>query len=177
MFLNWEDLKTFLKSVYSEKKDFSFSMLANCKRGSNESIKSYTKRVESYYIKMSSEIDGNLDAEQRAAQESFIKEQILKCFIEGLDRDTRLLVIARDPDSFEEALTIAEPYDLNVQTFNSKSNEVFSYICEKSGHLTKNCSYHPLKNNGRPNTANKSQHYNQTNQFDRGSINNNGSCL
>lgn len=80
-FDNWETLKNHLLDAYSEKRTMGQWQLElnSCKQNANESVISFSNKVENCYVKLLNSLDDNLDKKAREACINLLKNEVL-CF-------------------------------------------------------------------------------------------------
>ncbi|XP_071057366.1 uncharacterized protein [Onthophagus taurus] len=169
-FNNWQELKQHLLDLYSEKRTMSQWQLElnSCRQNVGENVLSFSNKIEHCYVKLINSLDEDLTREARTACTDLLKNEALRIFISGLNKDLALIVKSQKPDSLESAIALAL---VEEQELKSKA-DIFKYqnvnnsyaklcnICNKSGHTTFNCRY---KNQQPPN--NKNQFQNNKRQF------------
>ncbi|XP_050303799.1 uncharacterized protein LOC126741437, partial [Anthonomus grandis grandis] len=150
-FENWNELKTYLIEIYSEKRSLSQRQLelTSCKQNIGESVISYSNKVENCYIQLINSLDMDLAKEAREACVHLLKSQTLNVFITGLNRELGILVKSQNPDSLEKAISIAlneereQKSKIEISKYQSVNNSTTRHCfnCNKPGHTTINCRF------------------------------------
>lgn len=162
-FSNWADLKKHLLDVYSEKRTMAQWQLElnSCKQNSQESILSYSNKVETCYIKLIQSLDPTLSPDSKKACIDLLKNEALNVFLTGLNRDIALIVKSRKPNTLEDAIHLA----LSEEQEQKSRFEIFKYQnvntssarfcqnCSKPGHTTISCRFN--QNNSSQQSHNK----------------------
>lgn len=167
-FRDWIDLKKFLLDTYSEKRTSCQWQLElnSCRQGFNESVLSYSNRVENCYLKLTNTLNPTLTAEKREACIELLREQALNVFITGLQKDLLILVKSQKPDSLELAIAIALSEEQEIKSkaeINRYQNVNSGFakhctFCNKPGHSNFNCRYNKNSN------QNNVRHFQKTSQ-------------
>lgn len=162
-FANWKQLKKHLLDLYSDKRTVGQWQLElnSCRQNHNESVVSFSNRVETCYVKLINSLSDNLTEEVRNGNIDLLQNEALNVFITGLNKDLSILVKAQKPDTLEKAISIAineeqelkSKYEIHkYQSVNNNSSSRFCNYCNKSGHNSFNC-------------RNKNQQHNQNKNF------------
>lgn len=175
-FKKWQDLKTYLLEIYSEKRTIGQRQLelTSCKQNPGENVISYANKIENCYIQLINALDTELPPVAREACVNLLKNEALNVFITGLNKDLNILVKSQTPNTLEKAISIAlnEEQELKskleihkYQAVNNSSAKL-CFNCNKPGHTTINCrfqrnSYHFSRN--QPNI----RHFSQNTKFCR----------
>lgn len=151
-FGSWEDLKEHLLENHSEKRTFAqWQMeLNSCRQGHNESIPSYSNRIENCYIRLIKSLDPKLSTEARKANTELLKNQALNIFINGLNPQLHILLKAQKPATFEEAVSIAISEEQEIKSRQEMTSRHFDNKqkkcsqCQAIGHLGYQCRKNPI---------------------------------
>lgn len=150
-FENWEQLKTHLIEVFSDKRSQGQWELElhSCRQNFNEDVMSYANRVETVLQKLiDSVIIGEENQIIKLAHENLLKTQAQNVFMLGLKGPIATVVKARNPKTFEEAISLAFSEERELLS----KNEIFKYqranesnvlkcsTCNKLGHITSQCT-------------------------------------
>lgn len=148
-FNDWKSLKTLLIETYADNRTMNQWQLElnSCKQNFNESISSYSNKIENCYIKLVNSLDKDLTKDGREACTKLLKTQALNVFISGLQKDISILIKSQRPSSLEEAisLALAEEQELKskneIQKYQSvnHNNAKFCNFCNKPGHTSFYC--------------------------------------
>lgn len=173
-FSDWEELKTFLKSTFGEKKHAThlLSDLRNCRQQSNEEVTKYALRVESILTKIQSDIQYScknpLELPGRIAA---MEDVALNSFLLGLNNSISTIVRCRNPSSLSDAVQYATDEEklFNLSRSQSRPQKQCT-VCNKIGHNSSECfrnkkhsqpSFHVNSNpNSHSNSNNASNSFN-----------------
>lgn len=190
-FKSWSELKGHLIDIFSERRTMGQWQLElnSLRQNYNETVLSYSNKVENCYIKLLNSLDESLEDEARKACSQLLKNQALSVFICGLHKDISLIVKAQKPKDLETAIAIAlseeqETKSKNeIQKFQNLSSNKFQNlnkfcsICNKNNHNTNNCRFKSNSNTFQkpPNIRymnNSNQNNNQNQKFQSHNLNN-----
>lgn len=151
-FNSWEDLKQHLLENHSERRTFAQWQLElnSCRQGHNESISSYSNRIENCYIKLIKSLDPKLSKEARNANIELLKNQALNIFISGLNPQLHILLKSQKPATFEEAVSIAISEEQEIKSRQEMTSRHFDQRqkrctqCQALGHLAFQCRKNPV---------------------------------
>lgn len=148
-FQTWEELKSYLIEIYSEKRTLSQWQLElnTCRQFQNESVAFYANRIEDLYVKIINSLNSEYSREAKQAVIQVMKNQTLHVFVTGLNKDLSLLVKSQKPDSLESAISIAliEEQEQKSKLETSKfqniqfNNNKYCNNCHRNNHNTINC--------------------------------------
>ena len=148
-FDDWETLKTHLLDAYSEKRTTSQWQLElnSCRQSHNESVLSYSNKIETCYMKLINSIHTSLAVDERNIATNLIKNEALEVFLNGLNPQIALIVKSQKPITLENAISIAQQEEQNqksrqeIQKYQqiSSTNTKFCTYCNKAGHTSFNC--------------------------------------
>ncbi|KAL3265774.1 hypothetical protein HHI36_009972 [Cryptolaemus montrouzieri] len=149
-FEDWDLLKQFLVDSYSEKRTYAQRQfeLGACKQNANETVLSFSNRLESCYVHLLETLDPRLPSNTRLTLTDLFKEQALGVFINGLNKDLSVLVKSQKPSTLEEAVVIATSEEQELksknemskfQNFHNNLSSKFCTFCNKAGHNNFNC--------------------------------------
>jgi hypothetical protein len=121
-FSTWESLKERLLSIYAEKRTMGQWQLElhSCTQRTNESVLSFSNRVENIYIKLTQCLDSDLTDEAHNACITLLQNQALSVFTAGLIDPISVLIKARDPKELASAIALA----LNEEQQLKSKNEI-----------------------------------------------------
>lgn len=99
--------------------------LNSCRQGHNESVPSYSNRIENCYIKLIKALDPKLSKEAREANIELLKNQALNIFISGLNPQLHVLLKSQKPANFEEAVSIAISEEQEIKSRQEMTSRHF----------------------------------------------------
>lgn len=166
-FDNWNNLKTFLKTTFGEKKHSTHLLLdlQNCKQKSDETVTQFALRVESCLTRLQADIH-NSCAEKLLlpGKIAAMEELALNTFMLGLNYNLSNIVRCRNPSDLNDAIThaVEEEKIFKLNRVAQKPNKNCS-VCHKSGHSSNECyrrkrepfqkTYHFQTPNSNPNQS------------------------
>ena len=150
LFESWDDMKSVLEELFSEKRSQGQWELElhSSHQKKNEKVTDFATRVENIMVNL---IDSVTLGETKAVSvhyEKLLRNQTKNVFIQGLQDPTKIIVKARNPESFEKAveLAVAEEREYLSQLETRKYTQNNSCeICGKNNHITKNCFRNKIK--------------------------------
>ena len=150
LFETWDDMKSVLEELFSEKRSQGQWELElhSSQQKKNEKVTDFATRVENIMVNL---IDSVTLGETKAVSvhyEKLLRNQTKNVFIQGLQDPTKIIVKARNPESFEKAveLAVAEEREYLSQLETRKYSQNNSCeICGKNNHITKNCFRNKIK--------------------------------
>lgn len=124
-FAQWSQLEEFLKTQFGERKHYThlLSDLQECKQKLNESVNQFGLRVETCLAKLLTELNISLPAAKKSeltGRVAAMQDLALHTFINGLHPQLSMLVRCRDPDTLNNALTIAVAEEKILHSINKK---------------------------------------------------------
>lgn len=142
-FEEWEELKSFLKYTFGEKKHSTHLLidLQNCKQGSAESVTQYALRIESCLTRIQADIHHSCtDRMILPGKIAAMEELALNTFTLGLSRNFSNIVRCRNPTNLNDAIThaVEEEKIFKLNYMAQKPTKTCS-ICNKSGHSSSEC--------------------------------------
>lgn len=114
----WKVLRDHLVELYSDKRSQSqWQLELNlCSQNYNEGVTSYSHRVENCLIKLTNSLDDTLTATERQPNVKLLRAQALNIFVMGLNKDLNLIVKSQKHTTLEEAITLAQAEEKELQT-------------------------------------------------------------
>lgn len=142
-FLNWTDLKTFLRSTFGEKKHAThlLSDLQHSKQLPNEDVTKYSLRVEHILTRIQSDIHYSCNDERELPGRIAAMEDLaLNSFLLGLNPSISTIVRCKNPTTLSDAIQYATDEEklYNLYKINSRPQKQCS-ICNKLGHSSSEC--------------------------------------
>lgn len=121
-FETWKSSKDHLLDGYSDRRTQGQWQLElhSCKQGNNESVMSFSNRIENCYIKLLSTMDLDMSAENRKIYTEILQQQALNVFLMGLCQDIAVIVKSRYPKNLEDAVRLA----LNEEQETKSKSEI-----------------------------------------------------
>lgn len=148
IFDSWNDLKTYLKELYSDKKHYNHLLLElqNCRQKQNENISAYNLRLETALKRALTSIKQVCtDPKELIGRLAAINDLALQTFILNVDPNIGLILRSRNIQTLNEAFNIA----LEEEKIQILMKETQS---KKFTHYQKG-SQNPNNNNSKGNTA------------------------
>lgn len=182
----WEQLRTFLREAYCEEKNFSQYQLelSRTRQFDDETPINYGARVTRIVVKMIQALPDNLNDVDRAANTALLQIQGLNAYVTGLLGDLHLIVMTQNPESLNEAITVAQAKyielksrqnlmsTLDRQPRNNAFNSFGKNQSRKGQNFQNNYSqsapWHNNFNPGPPRQSNFNQGSQQQNNFNQG---------
>ncbi|CAD7085360.1 unnamed protein product [Hermetia illucens] len=156
-FSGWEDLKSELKTVYQEPHSALqlHRELVSSKQGHDETVVSYTQRVQTLQRRILQLRSGRIKKEFQAGEINYLNEETLTVFVNGLRQTLSTYVITQRPKTVEEASRLAQEDEQRLNMFKTNTSRDFSninrlpkvshvkssvkcYSCGKLGHIARN---------------------------------------
>lgn len=111
-FENWDQLESFLKSQFGDKKHYAalLSELQDSKQLSSETVNQFALRIETCLSKLLAEINVTIPTtkkEELSGRVAAMQDLALFSFITGLNPSISTVVRCRDPDTLNKAINIA----------------------------------------------------------------------
>lgn len=166
-FDKWDDLKTFLKTTFGEKKHSTHLLidLQNCRQGHSETVMQYALRLESCLTRLQADVHYSCtDKTLLPGKIAAMEELALNTFLLNLNPNFSNMVRSRNPSTLSEAISHAveeEKIFKLSRSFNQKSTISKSCsICHKNGHTSSECykkkrdSFHKSYHVQQPSTSN-----------------------
>lgn len=146
-FSSWNEIKTFLRSAFGEKKHASHLLidLQNCKQSSTDDVTKYSLRIESILTKMQSDIHFSCkNQDEIIGRIAAMEELALNTFLLGLNPAISNIVRCRNPTTLNEAVQHAIEEEKLHNLYRSKSSSLLKpqkhcSVCDKYGHNTSEC--------------------------------------
>lgn len=162
-YTSWDNLKKKLISTYGEKKSFAQIQieLQNLKQYRDESVASFTQRIESKIQKLMSSLSFKNNGTLDTSQQELLKEMGLTAFIHNSLPQYGQLLRIRNPQNIVEASKLAcdeeialkfQRASLGYNTFNKNNSNKFRNsqkvfitekirctFCNREGHKIENC--------------------------------------
>lgn len=109
---NYEKFKKQFLDFFSQKSTLSAKQqdFSACKQLSEETIKQYAFRIKNYGQKFL-----NVGDSSSSEVKQMVDRVLLSKFISGLPRDSKLFVLNKGPQSFDDAVQMAETHELNAK--------------------------------------------------------------
>lgn len=144
-FNNWDELKSYLKSTFGEKKHSSHLLLdlQNCKQGQSESVTQYSIRLEACLTRLQADIQNSCtDRNLLLGKITAMEELALSLFQLGLNPNISNIVRCRNPSTLNEAISLAveeEKIFKLVKITQPKHPTKFCSLCKKTNHSFSEC--------------------------------------
>ena len=140
MFLNWDDLKNFLKDLYQDSKHHSQLIyeLINCKQAPNEPVNKFTCRIESALKRcINSTNSSTSDQIKLAGKIEMLQEIALNRLVYFSSPNISQSLRMKEPKNLNEAITSA----LTEERINNMCNNkrLYCSTCKTNTHNTINC--------------------------------------
>ncbi|PZC83506.1 hypothetical protein B5X24_HaOG207489 [Helicoverpa armigera] len=140
IFDNFEDLRTFLRQNFGERKHYNHLLLElqSCKQLPNETVAQYALRVETCLTDLQSEIhNSNSLKKELAGRIAMTEDLALHTFCLGLHPNISNIVRCRDPRNLNAAISIATEEE-KIYKYSVKSS---CKVCNKMGHSESECRF------------------------------------
>lgn len=153
-FVDWNSLKLKLIETFGEKKSFAQIQfeLQNTRQKPDESIASFTQRVESKTQKLMSTLSFETGAQLDSSQQDLIRKMGLTSFIHNCLPQYGQLLRIRNPTTITEASRLASDEEialryqkLSLRNFGQTNKKVYATnllhctFCKKNGHEYEKC--------------------------------------
>lgn len=158
-FDSWEQLKTFLKTQFGERKHYAHLLtdLQECRQLNNEPVNQFVLRVETCLSKLLTEVTlSNRKKSELAGRLVTMEDLALNSFLLGLRPEISNLVRCKNPSNLNEAINLAISEEKILVLFN-KRNSHNSTVHRPSFKP----QYHP-----KPSTSNANSNFQMSRQFD-----------
>ncbi|KAL0895235.1 hypothetical protein ABMA27_011390 [Loxostege sticticalis] len=128
IFENFQQLETFLKSQFGERKHYAalLSELQGCQQANNESVHEFALRIESCLSKLLTEINISIPTKKKgelAGRVAAMHDLATHTFVVGLLPKISTVVRCRDPETLNDAINFAVSEEKIQQTLNSRQNQ------------------------------------------------------
>lgn len=142
VFSNFEDLKSFLRQNFGERKHYNHLLLdlQSCKQSANESVAQFALKIESCLTDLQTEIH-NSDSYKKdiPGRIAMTEDLALFTFCLGLNPKLCNIVRSRQPNCLNDAINIAlEEEKIQNLIYNSISKSKCK-VCGKLGHSENEC--------------------------------------
>lgn len=148
-FTNWEQLKEFLKTQFSERKHYSHLLmeLQESRQGSQENVNQYALRMETYLSQLLTEISlSTSKSKELPGRTAAMEDLALHHFLMGLQPRISNIVRCKTPKTLNEAINFAVSEERIQQTLYRRPQ-----VEQKSSNNSINNN--KFRNNPRPNTS------------------------
>lgn len=143
-FSEWEEIKSYLKSTFGEKKHSCHLLmeLQNCKQLSGEDVTKYSLRIEHALTRILSEIHYSCrESKELPGRTAAMEELALNTFMLGLNTSISTIVRCRNPATLNDAVqhAIEEEKLYNLSKTGTKFHHPTCSTCHRSGHTSSEC--------------------------------------
>lgn len=117
-FASFEELKIHLEEVFGEKRSQAQWELElhSCRQKISESVMEFAERLEDIMYKLIDCITSTVEEKFRKTHEDLIKTQTKNVFISGIKDSYSLILKARNPQTFEEAIAFAVAEEKEIKS-------------------------------------------------------------
>jgi transposase InsO family protein len=145
---NWEDLRTFLKNTYTEKRtlDFHATQLFGARQGKSESISDWIQNVQRLSSKFREAALQDCEEDERQGIVALADKLRNICFVQGIVSDRiQTIVRSRNGDTFDEIAETALEEESAIFSKNERYRQgpspgkLVCHNCGKAGHVAAKC--------------------------------------
>lgn len=145
---NWEELRTFLKNTYTEKRtlDFYATQLFGARQGKNDNISEWIQNVQKLSSKFREAALQDCEDDERVGIVALADKLRNICFVQGIVSDRiQTIVRSRNGRTFDEIAETALEEESAIFSKNEryKQGTTFSKLvcsnCGKTGHIAAKC--------------------------------------
>jgi hypothetical protein len=136
---NWEDLRTFLKNTYTEKRtlDFHATQLFGAKQGKSESISEWIQNIQRLSLKFREAALQDCEEDERIGIVALADKLRNICFIQGISSDRiQTIVRSRNASAFDEIAETALEEGSAIFSKNERyrqGSSTGSLVCHNCG--------------------------------------------
>ena len=145
---NWDDLKTFLKNTYTEKRtlDFHATQLFGARQGKNESVSEWIQKIQRFSSKFREAALQDCEDDERIGIVALADKLRNICFVQGISSDRiQTIVRSRNGNTFDEIAETALEEESAIFSKNERYRQGTAFgkllcsNCGKTGHLATKC--------------------------------------